>query len=264
MKKLLFILLLSKAVLNVNAQVVFCPPGAQWTNLFEYPFPVEQSYSKIVYIGDSTIGAESYKVLRHHNFYLTGCDAPYTLPYKPHTLIKQRGDTVFMRSSYTQHNWQILYNFAAVTGNMWVDSLGAPNSKIYYTTFVDSVNYVTINNFQLKQLHVRVNCNGYGFNTAITQTGTITERIGFSGHLFPYFNPNVSGICHGAFFINRLCYGDDAFGVQQFSNAGCYFTGLQEAIQNPYELALFPNPAHTFFEFKKPVRRVWRNYLRNF
>jgi len=242
MKQLLFGFLLLATFQNMNSQVVFCPPGAQWTNIFNLYLPFEPIVTKITYIGDSTLGGETFKVLRHNQFFTLVCDPTYSLPFKPHTLIKQRGDTIFMRNPYTQHTWQILYNFAALPGDMWVNVLGGPPTLSYYTTFVDSISTVTINNFLLKQLHVTVNYCGTGFNAIYHQTNsTITERIGFGGHLFPYFI-YPSGNCEWSDFAGPLCYGDNAFGVRQFSTNGCYFTGMQENDSHPFDVTLFPNP----------------------
>jgi len=243
MKQFLFGFLLLTTFQNIESQVVFCPPGAQWTGVSRYWSGPQLIYEQAIYIGDSVMGNETAKIIQHPRFFINGCGYDYTPPFKLQTLIKQRGDTIFMRNCYTQHTWQILYNFAAMPGDMWINTLSAPPTLSYYTTFVDSVSYVSINNFVLKRLHVQHNFCGTGFNANYIQTvGTITERIGFSAHLFPYnFYLSGSG-CEFNPYIGALCYGDNQFGVTEFATGGCYFTGIQENDSHPFNVTLFPNP----------------------
>lgn len=227
--------------LGVHAQVVFCPPGAKWSNLFGPAMDSRWTMNyKISYERDSTVDGQSAKVLRTNIFFAMNCDAPYGPAYKPLVLIRQSGDTIFMRNAYTLHTWQVLYNFNASPGSMWIDSLGAPGAMNYYTTSVTATSDTTINSVQLKMLRVVVNDLGRQFNQVMWQySGPVIERLGFSGYLFPfnYMSPS----CDSWMFRDRLCYSDNAFSIQ-FGVLGCDMVGLEEQSIGEPPGFLYPNP----------------------
>lgn len=220
-----------------QSQVVFCPPGAEWTYLFGkiYGAPGHTINEKIKYERDSIVENDTVKILSHSQFFLF-CS------HVTQTLIKQKGDTVFFRNIRTQNTWQILYNFAASAGDTWQTTVlqgqfiqGAVSVTFSYT--VDSVYTVFENGFPLRQLIVKPG--------GMQGVQTITERLGSSAFLFNYMNSG-HGFCHGPWFIQKLCYRDSAFPVLQFSDKSCdYFThtlGITREENTDALFKLFPNP----------------------
>lgn len=243
MKKLILILCCVAALAEMRAQVVFCPPGAEWHwNFFWYGVPPLAPYAKIIYneqvkyTGDSIVDSQVVKVLKHSRFLTGSCNYDYS----PRTLIKQVGDTVFMSNVYTAHAWQILYNFAAAPGHFWVNVFS--NNSVF-TTIVDSVGYVSINGFTLKRLYVR--CTDDPGLSSWREPSTITERFGSNRCLFDYYTNACS--TH-EYYEGNLCYQDDTFGLEQFSSRPCNYTynggvGLKEEnLLNSY-VSIYPIPA---------------------
>jgi hypothetical protein len=63
------------------------------------------SYNEqIKYVRDSILGIDTVKILEHKRFFY---DLNYNINSKALTLIRQRGDTIFMRSRLTQNTWQV-------------------------------------------------------------------------------------------------------------------------------------------------------------
>jgi hypothetical protein len=227
MKKLLPILFILTFFSKIKAQVVFCPRGAEWHYLFlNNNLSPNKSYSneKISYVRDSVLGSETVKVLEHKLYFAN------TNPHEPIaiTLIRQRGDTVFMRNKYTLHQWQILYNFNVQAGHSWktIYPVSAPTRT--YTTVIDSVNTTVINGFTLKCL--------YGYGSRI-----ITERFGSTAFLF-----NFKGLySDGDYFVESLCYKDSVFGLKQFTTKPCDYSnpsGMDELGNNEPRIKVYPNP----------------------
>ena len=186
-------------------------------------YPNATENASIKYTHDSIIGNDTVKVLKMHRFYIA-CSASSTVPV---TLIRQRGDTVFMKNSRTLNDWQILFNYSAQKGEAWTTSYYAQNKVYTYSITVDSVSTASENNFQLRRLFVTINVHS-GSQTLFNHTTSITERYGW-GYLFHYYG-NHSG-CDGDFFIQTLCYSDAAFGTKYFGGLPCDHTnplGAQE------------------------------------
>lgn len=244
MKKLILILCCVAAFVEKRAQVVFCPPGAEWhSNFFFYGvIPPVAAYVKIIqneqinYTGDSIVDSQVVKVLKHRRFLTGYCNSGFSPP----TLIKQIGDTVFMRNVFTEHTWQILYNFAAVPGDSWNNMFSNGTS---FTTIVDSVGYVAINGFNLKRLYVR--CSEGGGPGSWRAPSTITERLGSSRFLFDYYTTTCGS---GEYYEGNLCYQDDTFGLEQFTSRPCNYTydggvGLKEENLLNSNVSIYPIPA---------------------
>ncbi len=232
-----FLLILNLVVFACAGQIVFSPPGAKWhysfTMLTFAPPAGSVVNNKIIYDRDSIIGIDTVKVLKTTRFF-TECSS-----YTPFTLIKQKGDTIFMKNNKTQNTWQILYNFAAIAGQNWKTTFLDDNNTVKtYTITVDTVKYVTVNSFVLKQLVVHY----------ANQTGSgplkITERFGYNQFMFNYTNYMV-GFCDYDYFNSFLCYEDSTFGLKQFTNKPCdytYYVGLKENYNNGKMMKVYPNP----------------------
>lgn len=236
MKKHLFILVLSLVLSRLNSQVVFCPPGAEWRYNFAYHISSQITNEKIAYTGDTILAGQSVKKLKHERFFTQYNSGTYVKL----TLIKQSGDTIFMNNPRTKNKWQILYNFAAKSGDVWRDTLSDwSTTPIHYTVTVNSVDYTTVNSLQLKRLHVTYVSNTYG----IPKNYEITERIGCSKYLFNYIGRKSQS--DDDYIYAALCYKDDEFGLKQFSSTPCdyvNYVGLSEPALNS-GLRVYPNPA---------------------
>lgn len=208
------------------AQIVFCPPGATWNYSFiKYFGSTEIENEKIIYEKDTLVNGETVKLLRHERAFMA-CN----LNRIKFTLLKQKGDTIFINNQKTQNTWQILYNFAAQAGQSWQTTFIQDNSTVVtYTMSVDSVKNVIINGMTLKQLYA-----GY----------SITERLGCNPFLF-YFNNNGSGSCHHDYVSWFLCYQDSVFGTYQLTEKPCDFTnplGINNISDFDKVFAVYPSP----------------------
>jgi hypothetical protein len=252
MKKTLLLLLVffffQKAL--PQAPVVFCPAGAEWYYSFSVFWTAARHNEEIKYIRDSVVDSETVKVLGHKRlfYYKNFSVAPW------HTLIRQRGDTVFFRNASTQHSWQILYNYATQAGQTWTTTIKDPMmqaSSTTYTIVVDSVKTVMLNNMSLRKLFVKY-IPGPEISVP-TRTAEVSERIGCHTFLFNYIAPlyaTDADRCEGI-----LCYEDATFGLKQFTDKDCtyeYYVGLEENKADHSGIYLYPNPNHGTFSLRIP------------
>ncbi len=256
MKKILSILFLVFLFQKAPAQIVFCPPGAEWHYSFleAWPMPYKWVNEKIRYTNDSVVDGETVKVLQHARLFNTHNGYYNPVPF---TVIKQKGDTVFFRNASTQHAWQILYNYAAQPGQSWQNTstlLPVLSSTLTctYTITVDSVATVPVNSFNLKRLYVRYTAYVYKgtSNLALnTDTVCIDERMGCHQFLFNFYNRKWStGIDETV--ADFLCYSDNTFGSHQLSSKPCNYSdmvGIGENNPQNSLIKIYPNPATVFF-----------------
>jgi hypothetical protein len=239
--KNVFIVFLFFSLCEVESQVVFCPPGANWHYTFYYWMAPESRNEQVKYVKDSVMGTDVVKVLLHNNYY-NHCNYSTNV----YSLIKQKGDTVFMRNAATKHTWQILYNFSAQAGQSWtttVNTFWNVSQSLTYSITVDSVNYVTINNFVLKELFVKYQYTGSTFQ----ENAIITERFGCNKYLFNYKNPDYCS--DGEYPEYFLCYFDSTFGLKQFTEKPCDYKDYVGIGDNSYlstRVKIYPNPANEF------------------
>jgi hypothetical protein len=140
----------------------------------------------------------------------------------------------------------VLYNFNVQAGGSWQNSFTQGRT---YTITVDSIKYVQINGFNLKQLFVRYQSSegAWGNFYAPTQ---ITERLGCSTYLFNFLKDPESDGDHVG---NFLCYQDSTFGLKQFTSKPCDYSdlvGLEEINFGNSSISIFPNPATEALNFK--------------
>ncbi len=252
MKKLYLLALLFLSLQNITSQVVFCPPGAEWSYTWTdglLTFPPGTYNTKVKYIGDTIIAGDQVKKLSHE--YLA-FECVQLSSFCDPTYIKQKGDTIFMLNNCSSGNWQILYNFAANPGDSWTNNLLAfsPGTvTTEYTITVQSVNTVTVNATPLKELTLSYLFkwnNSYNF-----YAGKATERFGGDKYLFNFWNRLFTDC---SYFSGFLCYKDSAFGQIQFNGfTNCDYAnplGVGENYTTENHVSIFPNPSSDFIEFK--------------
>ena len=248
MKKITLLLVIQLFMLKLNAQVVFCPRGAEWNYNYS-SFWTQQAAEqvKIVYSGDTIVGNDTLKILNHSRFF-TRCSTRACAP----TYIKQKGDTVFMKNNCTNGIWQILYNFASQSGQSWHNTLQVlfnPTVTANYTVSVLSTNTVQANGFILKELTAQYTYSYLNFS--ITELPIrITERLGGSNYLFNFYNRTVTD-CD--YFLRNLCYKDSVFGTKQFSEFPCNYSNpldIEINFTNSNYFNIYPNPGKDVIRFK--------------
>ncbi|MES2678366.1 MAG: T9SS type A sorting domain-containing protein [Bacteroidota bacterium] len=242
MKKILLLFLILLSIQRADSQVAFCPSGAEWHYRFNTFFG-EVYNEQIKYVRDSVIGNETVKVLEHFSFF----KCQNLAPGQKLTLIKQKGDTVFMSNLSTLNSWQILYNYGAVAGQSWQNNISVfittPTTlAVTYTITVDSVKINTINSMNLRELYVKYYSQYASPSTGYDQV-VITERFGCSQFLFNFYNKIF--VSDYEIFTGFLCYQDDTFGLKQFTDKPCNYVdyvGIETNYQNS-SVKTYPNPA---------------------
>src|SRR4051812_11132547 len=147
MKKLLLLFIVTLLFNTAKSQAVFCPPGAQWNYIFYNGLGNGYFRMSINYAGDSLLTTgETVKKLTHNTFFKYFWSSNFSA-----SLVKQRGDTVFVKNQFTAGSWQILYNYAATSGQQWITTFSVPpsgnsGSVLSHTTQVLSVSTITVNN----------------------------------------------------------------------------------------------------------------------
>lgn len=216
-------------------QITFCPPGAEWHYLFTEFFPSFGFVNETIkYTGNVVEGSDTLKLLTHKKFFTRINVAPTFT-----TLIKQKGDTIFMRNARTNNQWQILYNFAALPTHSWVNTFNAGvGNLITYTTQVTSVGTKQIANKTVKEYTVNYS-NSYG--SVYDHSGTVTEHYGSRLFLFNYISRAVTD---GDYYLDFLCYSDSTINTLQFTDKPCDFSNLTDIEkENPFtRIFFFPNP----------------------
>lgn len=236
MKKIL-VIFFTLFLLSASAQIEFCVNGSRWYSEFNSGgFPQSSSYYFTVgteYDGKDTLQNDSVKVLLSTRFFYSGSNTANVKLY-----LKQKGDTVFMNSNYTNQQWQILFNFAANPGDKWYNTIQTLiSTPISYTSSVISTQTVLINGFTLKQLSI-LQINDSWYEKQISYT--LTERIGSDKFIFTF-----AGAQHpdGGYFTRNLCYSDDTFGTYYYGGNSCVSTtGIINNNNTSLEINIFPNP----------------------
>jgi hypothetical protein len=242
MKKIYILTLLLFSLKNLNAQVVFCPPGAEWTyNFTTYWTMPAVSNEKITYVGDSIAGSDTLKKLLHSKSFTYGNYFKHCSP----TFIKQKGDTIFFWNSCTQNNWQILYNFAVQPGQAWYNTLLVKNNPAATSSFTVAVMFVDtalVNGFVLKELTLQYT-RSYSTLMPVTEPPVkVTERLGCAKFLFNFYANTATDQDQ---VYRNLCYKDNQMGQLQFTPFPCDFSnpvGMDEYLSTTNHLNIFPNP----------------------
>jgi hypothetical protein len=254
--KTLFRILFFLSIYHAQAQIVFCPPGAEWRYSVFVFGQMNDDIETIKYTGDSIVGTDTVKVLKHTRFYKSN---NYPLNLKL-SFIKQIGNKVLLKNFTTKNNWQTLYDFDALPGQSWQNNILKPcdasnTLTTLYTVTVDSVKTTTVNGINLKQLVVK-----YWSQQSYLPLGyekvVITERFGSSGFLFNFYC--AASFTDGDGLRGIRCYKDNAFGSKQFSSINCDGTnvGLSQNTYQNLDFQIFPNPSNSFVTIHSEIKLI--------
>ena len=216
---------------SLAAQSEFAPIGAVWhyssTLAFSPP-----SFIRLEVVSDSVVMGRPCSKLDMLNFYWP----------EPGMLLHQHGDSVLFYNPLVG-DFDLLYPFGAQAGTMWTHRVAYPQSGD--TTFLqyrlDSVSLVTIQNRELRRLHI-----SKAVENAYYPIAEVTESIGSSYFIlysfleFTYALYNI--VYEGPFPDGLRCYYDPAFGLYETGLAlGCDAVSAKD-MPEPEDIRVFPNP----------------------
>lgn len=232
MRHLTFTLALLLSAGSLAAQSEFAPIGAVWhyssTLAFSPP-----SFIRLEVVSDSVVMGRPCSKLDMLNFYWP----------EPGMLLHQHGDSVLFYNPLVG-DFDLLYPFGAQAGTMWTHRVAYPQSGD--TTFLqyrlDSVSLVTIQNRELRRLHI-----SKAVKNAYYPIAEVTESIGSSYFIlysfleFTYALYNI--VYEGPFPDGLRCYYDPAFGLYETGLAlGCDAVSAKD-MPEPEDIRVFPNPS---------------------
>jgi len=225
--------------LAVHAQE-WAPIGAKWhyTERFSFWNPIEIDYIKIESVKDTVVeGINCKKLTKRHNL---GCTDRPDVEF----MYSQNGKVYFYDSCF--NTFQILYDFSANLGDSWVIKIknyADTNDTDSLVVTVDSLDFITINGFELKRLFLtNLFLNevvpGYTYNS------TIIEAVGDLMYMFNFFPAFAFG-CDANFSEGLRCYEDSVIGHYETGIAdSCtyiqYWTGIGGRQKHVVEI--YPNP----------------------
>ncbi len=247
---LFFLLLLNRQSIAQSSE--FAPIGAKWWYGFAWNgMDFEQMYYYLESKQDTILFGQECKRLESKILY------PFSEEKVADIFVYQSGDTVFyaidsLAGELMDTSFHILYNFAAVPGDVWPLGIGdylgyediicgvEPEAYV----IVDSVNVETIAGLTLKKSSFHSE-SYWGYWDFAREA---YEIFGNKEYLFPY-----SGCYVKDPFPNYLnCYEDPNIGLIQFSPYGC--AEFSEVITVSNELSLYPMPFSSYFNLKSDAK----------
>lgn len=221
----------------------WCDIGANWRYSYMNGFGTE-GYTKIQYIGDTTISGQPAKILDKHIYaydYVLSQSVDFDLGQE---YTYENSGVVYR---WYNNSWDTLYNFNATIGESW-RMAKQPMTNACDSNGVLSVTATgtkIINSITLNYLVVEFN---YGGSMSTGITDTIVQKIGFiGGYMLPYDG------CDGALDVNEggafRCYEDNNFTSYKPHYAGiCDFIVGLDKIDSESYFQIVPNPASTKIE----------------
>lgn len=242
---------------NANSQEPFASPGAVWH--YEIIGPFYGGFIKVEYQYDTTIQGQVCRKLQptEYRWFSTGPGTYGTsvTPW-PAEFVYQSTDTVFW---FTRNQFQVLYNFNAVTGDTWfvTDSMahGIMDCDSLSFVRVDSTGTTMLSGNTLRYLAVHPdNRSPMGF------TGRAYERLGSTNYLFPSFTYCDTGVIVDGPFYRFHCYEDSSFALFVIDTIDCewWYTLGRGEFMSDKEVTLFPNPSSGLvrIESHRPVESM--------
>jgi hypothetical protein len=228
-KNLLFIMLIFSINSKLNAQT-WANPGATWYYSNNTTFYI--GYYKIEKIGDTLINS-----FNCDNYLTTELifNGSFNTIYN-HEYTYQSNDTVYR---WFDNQFVIFAIYNSSIGDTWsfpVDSSSCTSSGFFQ---VDSIGQTIINNDTLSVRYLTMVLPNLGSSQV-----TLTEKIGYSHTMFPYWSCTVDFYMPGPF----RCYSDSS-GFLYSSNIAPYCdftTAISENSPDNRFIQIFPNPANDF------------------
>lgn len=261
--KLLLILITCIIITTTSKAQTWCSPGATWH--YSYSAWLNAGYYKIAYIGDTLINNIQCQILEKTH-------VDYSRP-NYHTSTSIMHEYTYADSNkvyvYRYNQFYTMYDFGANVGDT-IAVAGADDIMQIHTYCdsigkirVDSIGTVTINGESLRYIYVRPLANStWGWDCRIV------EKIGplnynnayptYYNYLFPvriWSNncpPYMDELNEGGYL---KCYVDSSFQFYPTGTApNCEYipTSLEEILQSPGLLAVYPNPTHSSLTIKLP------------
>lgn len=251
MKKILWLSIILAISFNLSSQD-FAPIGAEWHYTEKFVFSGNINYLKISSIEDTLIQGKNCKKLLKEE--ILECST------RPHIEYVYSEDSVIYYWDNDFNEFQKLYDFKTQTENWIIKIKDWDNDIDSLLIVVDSTSYTTINEIQLKVLHVTY----YGiYDDPLLNfyyNSEIVEKIGDLSYLFNLF-PESYLTCDLNYSEGLRCYEDSDFGF--------YSTGIADSCTYTYDwinidknrskesINIFPNPTTGQMQIKidsdKPI-----------
>lgn len=247
--KIVFILLIAISS-QIQSQTVWSPSGAEWYYNFQQ-FDVV-GYTKIKYIGDTSIYSKQCKILEKIQFAYSYSSNKYDTIMLGKEYTYSEDDTVFY---FRFNKFFVLYNFDASSGDTW-EIAGTNNYSecdSVSNLMVDKTDSININGFNLKRLHIN-----YNDTNKWLLYGQIIERIGATSYMFPLNNCVIDAKNEGG---SLRCYYDNEFGHYTTEVQKCD-TIIKTGITDNFlpEIYLYPNIIQSFnsvnIRSKKSIEKI--------
>lgn len=223
----------------------WAPVGATWhyTERFFMGFtPLEIDYIKIESVKDTVVdGITCKKLTKRHN--VACADRPYV-----EYMYSQNGKVYFYDAGFS--TFQVLYDFSADQGDSWIIKIKNytnPDDTDSLIVTVDSIDFITINEIELKRLYV----TNLFLNEVVpnfTYNATIIESIGDLIYMFNFF-PSFAFACDGNYSDGLRCYEDSVIGLWETGIAdSCTYIKSWTGVRNNENsrITIYPNPVEEY------------------
>jgi len=198
----------------IYSQTIWAPEGAVW--YYDYQSVNSVGYTKIEYVGDTTINTKQCKILEK---------IKYVYSYNV-----EQYDTIALGKEYTysENNkvyyfrfgeFYTLYDFNSINNDTWLIAGTEPTFEYEglcdstASVLVDSNDIINYNTYNLNRLYV-----SYNDTNKWLIYGKIIERIGASSYMFPINNCIIDANVEGG---QLRCYYDNEFGSYNVSAQEC-------------------------------------------
>jgi hypothetical protein len=226
--KILFLFVVICVPFNSHSQS-FAPIGSEWYYRERFAFMGDIDYVKFYAQKDTIINNQSCrKVIKRHRI---DCLERGYVEY-----FYTRNDSVFYFEKDID-DFQLLYDFSAEKGDSWTIKLVNRDTPVMFAIQVDSTSITTINNIDLKTLHVT-----YVDPDSTNYKSIIVDRIGDLDYMFNWqhwFNQP----CDANLSAGLSCYSDSIVGLYSLRNSlQCDYINSLAPTETKHSIYVYPNP----------------------
>lgn len=247
---------------TLNAQTTFAPIGPTWSYTQDVQWNADSTVFTITAVGDTLINGASCSVLDFSGG-ISAC-----MGYR--RFVTTRGDSVLFWEPIDS-TFRTLYVFGLSPGEGWQTLVGGGYfDDGGWVTVLDTLSFlvtssdmVEINGLSLRRSTVQAIWSPFTGGQNMPISGTITERLGHSGFLFPW----IDGACDFEFNGPLRCYADPditwmnpqfpqcdlGVGVEEHDGAQI---AIQPTVVRQGETILVSSPAGTVEVFDASGRAV--------